>query len=163
MHHDERQKCTRRDECLLTYFTFSTTFQNLTCLQKVEPCRVHCGCSSPVDTFQTAAKAQNINQEHFKHSLLITEQDVWAPGRLGAGACASEILGVGQSSNVYAIKGTRYFHQSNFYFKHHHFHREKIYLLRIVCIDPASISVKEGLFSSKQHTLRNNSLHLNQG
>jgi|SRR6218665_426404 len=31
-----------------------------------------------------------------------SEQDVWAPGRLGAGACASEILGVGQLSNVYA-------------------------------------------------------------
>src|SRR6218665_2131298 len=62
-------------------------------------------------------------------------------------------------SNVYAITGTHYFHQSNFNFKHHHFHPEKIYLLRFVCIDPASISVKEGLFSSKQHTLRNNSLH----
>ena len=76
-------------------------------------------------------------------------------GRLGAGACASEILGVGQSSNVNAITGTHYFHQSNFYFRQHHFHLEKIYLLRInICIDPASISVKEGLFSSKQHTLR---------
>src|SRR6218665_912943 len=85
-----------------------------------------------------------------------SEQDFWAPGRLGAGAWASEILGIGQSSNVYAITGTRYFHQSNFCFKHHHFHLEKIYLLRIFCIDPASISVKEGLFSSKQHKLRNN-------
>jgi len=28
------------------------------------------------------------------------------PGRLGAGACASEILGIGQSPNVYAITGT---------------------------------------------------------
>src|SRR6218665_1767765 len=82
--------------------------------------------------------------------LKIPEQDVWAPERLGAGACASEIHSVGHS-NVYAITGTHYFHQSNFYFKHHHFHPEKIYLLRIVCIDPASISVKEGLFSSKQH------------
>src|SRR6218665_3694982 len=92
-----------------------------------------------------------------------SEQNVWAPGRLGAGACASEILGVGQSSDAYAITGTRYFHQSNFHFKHHHFHPEKIYLLRIFCIDPASISVKEGLFSSKQQTLRNNSLHPSQG
>src|SRR6218665_3196391 len=90
-------------------------------------------------------------------------RDVWAPGRLGAGACASEILGVRQSSNVYAIQGTSYFHQSNFHFKHHHFHPEKVYLLRICCIDSASISVKEGLFSSKQHTLRNNSLHSSQG
>src|SRR6218665_3674682 len=58
-------------------------------------------------------------------------------------------------SNVYAITGTHYFHQSNFNFrpKHHHFHPEKIYLLRFVCIDPASISVKEGLFSSRQHSL----------
>jgi len=82
---------------------------------------------------------------------------------LGAGVCASEILGVGLSSNVYAIPGTRYFHQSNFHFKHHHFHPEKIYLLRIVGIDPASISIKEGLFSSKQHTLGNNSLHPSRG
>jgi len=66
---------------------------------------------------------------------LLAEQDVLAPGRLGAGACASEIRGVGQSSNVYAITGTHYFHQSNFYFKPHHFHPEQIYLLRIVCID----------------------------
>jgi len=76
---------------------------------------------------------------------------------------ASEIFGVGQSSNVYAISGTRYFHQSNFYFKHQHFHPEKIYFLRNFCIDTASISVKEGLFSSIQHTLRNNSLHPSQG
>jgi len=82
---------------------------------------------------------------------------------LGAGASASEILGVGQLSNVYAITGTHYFHQSNFNFKHHHFHPEKIYLLRIVCIEPASISVTEVLFSSKQHTFRNNSLHASQG
>ena len=27
----------------------------------------------------------------------VSEQDVWAPGRLGAGNGASEILGVGQS------------------------------------------------------------------
>ena len=67
-----------------------------------------------------------------------------------------------QSSNVYAIRGTHYFHQSNFYFKQHHFDPEKIYLLRICCIDPAFISVKKGLFSSKQHTLRNNSLHPSQ-
>src|SRR6218665_809407 len=42
-----------------------------------------------------------------------------------------------------------------------HFHRQKIYLLRIFSIDPASISVKKVLFSPKQHrsTLRNNSLH----
>jgi len=73
---------------------------------------------------------------------------------LGAGTCASEILGILQSSNVIAISGKHYFHQSNFYFRqHHHFHPEKIYLLRIFCIDPASISVKEGLFSSKQDTL----------
>src|SRR6218665_896981 len=43
------------------------------------------------------------------------------------------------------------------------FHPEKIYLLRICCIDPASNSVKEGLFSSKQDTLRKNSLHPSQG
>src|SRR6218665_3556847 len=83
---------------------------------------------------------------------------VWAPGRLGAGASASEILGVGQLSNVNAITGTHYFYQSNFNFKHHHFHPEIIYLLRFVCIYPAPISVKEGLFSPKQHTLRNTSL-----
>src|SRR6218665_3193308 len=43
----------------------------------------------------------------------------------------------------------------------HHFHKHKIYLLRICSIDPASISVKKVLFSSKQHrsTRRNNSLH----
>lgn len=29
------------------------------------------------------------------------------------------------------------------------------YLRRMVCIDPASISVKDGLFLSKHHTLRN--------
>src|SRR6218665_2275850 len=95
------------------------------------------------------------------------EQDVWAPGRLGAGAFASEILGVGQLSNVYAVTGAHYFHKCNFSFKHHHFHSDKIYLLRFVCIDPASISIKEGLFSSKQQTrtctLRNNSLHPSQG
>jgi len=38
--------------------------------------------------------------------LSLAEQDVWAPGRLGAGACASEILGIGQSSNAYAIQWT---------------------------------------------------------
>ena len=84
-------------------------------------------------------------------------------GTFGRRACSNEILGVGQSSNVCAITGTHYFHQSNFYFKHHYFHPEKIYLLRIVCIDPASISVTEELFSSKQQTLRNNSLHPSQG
>jgi len=40
----------------------------------------------------------------------MTEQDVWALGCLGAGAYASEILGVGQSSNVTAISGKHYFH-----------------------------------------------------
>jgi len=81
-------------------------------------------------------------------------------GRLGVGACASKILGTGQSSNVNAITGIHYFHQSNFYFRQHHFsYREKIYLIRIFCIDPASISIKKELFSSQQHTLRNNSLH----
>src|SRR6218665_3081034 len=70
-----------------------------------------------------------------------TEQDIWAPGRLGAGASASEILGVGQSSNVYAITGTHYFHQSIFYFRQNHCHTEKSYLLRIGCIDSASTSV----------------------
>jgi len=44
----------------------------------------------------------------------MVEQDVWALGRLGAGACASEIHGIGQSPNVYAITGTHYFYQSNF-------------------------------------------------
>jgi len=83
------------------------------------------------------------------------EQDDWAPGSLGAGARASEILGVRQTSNVYAITGTHYFHQSNFYFNQKHFHPEKVYLLRISCSDPTSISVKERLFSSRQHTLRN--------
>ena len=45
--------------------------------------------------------------------------------------------------------------------RQHHFHKQKIYLLRIFSIDPASISVKKGFFSSKQHssTRRNNSLH----
>ena len=81
-----------------------------------------------------------------------------AQGHLGTGACASEIIGVGQSSNVTAMSGKHYFHQSNFYFRQHHFHPEKIYLLReIFSIDLVSISVKEGLFSSKQRTLRNNS------
>jgi len=84
-------------------------------------------------------------------------------GTLGTGACASEILGAGQSSNVNAITGMHYFHQSNFYFRQHHFHPEEIFLLRIFSIDPASIFVKKGLFSSKQHTLRNNSLHSIQG
>ena len=83
----------------------------------------------------------------------MTEQDVSAQGRFGAGTCAREILGVGQSSNVIAISGKHDFHQSNFYFRQHDFHPEKIYLLRIFCIDPASTSVKEGLFSSKQDTL----------
>src|SRR6218665_2246575 len=49
------------------------------------------------------------------------------------------------------------------YVRQHHFHKQKIYLglPRIFSIDPASISVKNGLFSSKQHrsTHRNNSLH----
>jgi len=84
------------------------------------------------------------------------KQDVWAQGHLGAGAFASEILGVGQLSNVNAITGTHYFHQSNFYFRKHHFHPEKLYLLRNFSIDPVSISVKEGLFSSKEHTFKNN-------
>jgi len=45
--------------------------------------------------------------------------------------------------------------------RQHHFHKQKIYLLRIFSIDPASISVKKGLFSSKQNrsTRWNNSLH----
>src|SRR6218665_1647822 len=45
--------------------------------------------------------------------------------------------------------------------RQHHYHKQKIYLLRIFPIDPASISVRKGLFSSKQHrsTRRNNSLH----
>ena len=55
------------------------------------------------------------------------------------------------------------FHPSNFCFRQHHFHPENIYLLRISRIDPATISVKEGLFSSKPHTFRNNSLHPIQG
>src|SRR6218665_2535744 len=40
-------------------------------------------------------------------------------------------------------------------------HKQKIYLLRIFSIDPASISVEKGLFSSKKHrsTRRNNLLH----
>src|SRR6218665_557866 len=44
--------------------------------------------------------------------------------------------------------------------RQHHFHKQKIYLLRTFSIDPASISVKKGLFSSKQHKSirRNNSL-----
>ena len=84
-------------------------------------------------------------------------------GRSRAGACASEILGVWRTSNVNVIAGTHYFHQSNFCFRQYHFHPEKIYLLRIVCIDPASISVKKELFSSKLRTLRNNSMHPSQG
>src|SRR6218665_2836740 len=48
------------------------------------------------------------------------------------------------------------------YVRQHHFHKQKIYLglPRIFSIDPAFISVKNGLFSSKQHrsTRRNNSL-----
>src|SRR6218665_53295 len=99
------------------------------------------------------------------------EHDEDGAGRLGAGTfggwrlciCASEILCVVQSSNVYVITLTHYFHQSNLYFRQHHFRPEKIYLLRISCIDPASSSVKKGLFSSRQHTLRNNSLHPSQG
>ena len=45
--------------------------------------------------------------------------------------------------------------------RQHHFHKQKIYLLRSFSIDPASISVKKGLFSSKQHryTRRNIVLH----
>src|SRR6218665_1128845 len=45
--------------------------------------------------------------------------------------------------------------------RQHHFHKQKIYLIRIFSIDPTSISAKKGLFSSKQHssTCRNNSLH----
>src|SRR6218665_1561064 len=45
--------------------------------------------------------------------------------------------------------------------RQHHYHKQKIYLLRIFPIDPASISVRKGLFSSKQNrsTRRNNSLH----
>jgi len=66
-------------------------------------------------------------------------RDVWSQGRLGAGACASEIFGVWQSSNVNAITGTHYYHQSGFYFMQFRFHPEKIHLLRIACIDPASI------------------------
>jgi len=69
-------------------------------------------------------------------------------GRLDTGACASEILGVQNSSNVTAVSGKHYFHQSNFYFTQHHFHPEKIYLLGIFGVDPASISVKEGLVST---------------
>src|SRR6218665_2361255 len=71
--------------------------------------------------------------------MSLPEQGVWAPGRLGAGACASEIHGVGHSSNVYVITATHYFHQSNFYSRQDHFHSEKICLLRSFCIDPASI------------------------
>src|SRR6218665_888429 len=45
--------------------------------------------------------------------------------------------------------------------RQHHFHKQKIYLLKNFSIDPASISVKKGLFSSKQHrsTRRSNSFH----
>src|SRR6218665_1939432 len=45
--------------------------------------------------------------------------------------------------------------------RQHNFHKQKFYLLRIFSIDPASISVKKGLFSSEQHrsTRINNSLH----
>jgi len=41
-----------------------------------------------------------------------------AQGRLGAVACASESLGLGQPPNVHvtAILAKHYFHQSNFYF-----------------------------------------------
>jgi len=74
---------------------------------------------------------------------------MWGQGRLGAGACASEIFGVGQSSNVTATSGKHYFHQSHFYLCGIIFIQRKIYLLRIFRIYPASISVKEGLFPSK--------------
>src|SRR6218665_2424039 len=86
------------------------------------------------------------------------EQDVWVPRRLGAGACASEILGVRQSSNVTAISGKHYFHQSNFHFTQHHFHPEKIYLGLLsffALIQPIFMLIKKGLFSSKEYTLRN--------
>src|SRR6218665_932742 len=45
--------------------------------------------------------------------------------------------------------------------RHHHFHKQKINLVRIFSTDPASNSVKKGLFLSKQHRSirRNNSLH----
>src|SRR6218665_4124236 len=132
---------------------YLTGFYSLPC------CCLRCGFSYLLDVDHCSPNGFTSAALDLDRSPLDAEQDVWALGHLGAGASESEILGIGQLSNVYAITGTHYFHQSNFNFKHHHFHPEKIYLLRFVCIDPASISVKEGLFSSKQHTLRNNSLH----
>src|SRR6218665_3938873 len=81
-------------------------------------------------------------------------RDIWAQGRLGAGACASEILGVGQSSNVYAISGKHCFHQSNFYFRQHRLYPVKIYLLRIFAL------IKPLFSSEKDYFHQNNSLHL---
>src|SRR6218665_1228566 len=87
-------------------------------------------------------------------------------GRLGVGTVSRKCLCERNpwlrtviKINVTAISGKHYSHQSNFYFRQHHFHPEKIYIQRFVCIDSASISVKEGLYSSKQHTLKNNTLH----
>src|SRR6218665_2208224 len=74
-----------------------------------------------------------------------TEQNVLAPEHLGPGACSSEILGIGQPSNVNAITGKHYF--INYFINLTSvigsiiFIPRKSYLLRISCIDPASISV----------------------
>jgi len=75
------------------------------------------------------------------------------------GIWASRNPDVGRSSNPTSTSAKHYFHQSNFHLRRHHFHQLNVYLARIPCINPASFSVKEGLFSPKQFSLRNNSLH----
>src|SRR6218665_1405137 len=72
-----------------------------------------------------------------------TEQNVLAPEHLGPGACSSEILGIGQPSNVNAITGKHYFINPTSVIGSIIFIPRKStkYLLRISCIDPASISV----------------------
>src|SRR6218665_918249 len=70
-------------------------------------------------------------------------------GHLGAGMFGCRHLCErrhGTVIKVTSISGKHYFHQSNFYFRQHHFHPEKISLLRMFCIDPAYFR------SSKQHS-----------
>src|SRR6218665_4159206 len=66
-------------------------------------------------------------------------RDVWAQGRLGACTCASKILGVWQPLNVNAVTGNALFSSIHLLLRQHHFHPEKICLLRIFAL----ISVKK--------------------
>ena len=67
--------------------------------------------------------------------------------------CKQNFWRIRKSSKVNAITGTRYFHKSNFIFRQHHFHPEKIYLLRM-------FALIQPLFPLRKDYFHQNRIHL---